>query len=129
MSTMSPFAMDKNKKNLIIFRKDRGKDLGLYIWVFLRNDRVQFSPVSEFARYSKITGEPMDVSGNYDEEIVKGAVNVIRNLSEEETAKQIDNYNKLVEDLGGSEAWKEREKKMLELAENAKSQKQMVYWY
>ena len=66
---LEPFAMDKDKREFVIFRVDRKRDLDLFVWVFLytRNDikdwkNVRITAVNELMQYGQ--GNRWRLAGN-----------------------------------------------------------------
>lgn len=131
---LEPFAMDKDKREFVIFRVDRKRDLDLFVWVFLytRNDikdwkNVRITAVNELMQYTKWSGEPMEISGKYPDEIIDKAMGILEDCDDAELASCVERFKQDANAIGGYKHWAEDERILLSDIKKAKEEKTKLF--
>ena len=109
LNELKPFAMDNDKESLVVFRLNRGENLDAFIFVYPPLDGERYEVIDrryfrigtyrELELYSKWTGEPLDVSGNFPEEIIEAAMQFISDLPSDVKRHALDAFNEQVKML------------------------------
>lgn len=131
---MVPFAMDAGHEEFIIFRIDREKEPGLYIWVYLQGEfkgkKIRLTMVNELMLFSKWTGEPMDVSGIFPDDVITKAIQMLQTWTDKEIWAEMKELDRWMNEGGNSPMWVEDEAHILEDAETAKKEHNgLLYMY
>lgn len=133
-SILTPFAMDPERKEFIIFMIERKEQPNLFIWVYLggnfKGKTVRVTIINELMQFTKWTGEPMDVSGTFPSEIISAAITKLQSWPEEEIKADLLELNEWMNGGGGEPRWKEDEKIILRDVRKAKKEnKGMLFMY
>ena len=133
-TTLIPFAMDLEHRSFLVFMIKRKRDLNIFLWVCLDDERskekIRMTAVNDLMQYTKWSGEPMDCSGNYPEEVIAKALAILDNCSLSELRDAYDSMTEKMNEIGGYEYWRKDEKGILDTVKEAKLHNQgIVYMY
>lgn len=133
-STLIPFAMDPERQEFIIFMIERREQPNLFIWVYLNGNYkdkiVRVTIINELMQFSKWTGEPMDVSGNFPNDIISEAINKLQSWPENMIKADLLELNEWMNHGGGDPRWKDDEKIILRNARKARKENNgMMFMY
>ena len=126
MTTLTPFAMDTEHKDFVIFRLERGTQIGLFLWVYLPDDydgkKVRLTMINGLMLYTKWSGEPIDVSGDFPEEAVKTAIQVLEAWPHEAMLAELKEIGEELSKKRSVALWKELDDHLLEDVITAKTE-------
>ena len=133
-SKLVPFAMDPERQEFIIFMIERQEQPNLFIWVYLngnyKDKTVRVTIINELMQYTKWTGEPMDVCGNFPDDIISEAINKLQSWPEDMIKAELLELNEWMNRGGGDPRWKEDEKIILRNARKARKENNgMMFLY
>lgn len=133
-----PFAMDAEKKGFIIFMIPRKETVSLFLWVHLSEEkssypggkRIRLTAVNELMQYTKWTGEPMDVSGKYPEEVISQALTLLQAWPLEDAVNAFYSFNSRLNEIGGVDNWRKNEADILKnVIEAKRDYKGLMYMF
>ena len=133
--TLIPFAMDREREQFLIFMLPREKSLSVFLWVYFDEGeeprkRIRITAVNDLMQYTKWTGEAMDVSGKYPDEIVNKSFSILTSHPCGELWSLFEEMTKTMDHIGGAQRWKPIEKEILDLTEEVKHEHDgIMYMY
>lgn len=133
-SKLVPFAMDPERQEFIIFMIERREQPNLFIWVYLNGDfkgkTIRLTIINELMQFTKWAGEPMDVNGNFPDEIISEAISKLQSWPEDMIKAELLELNEWMNGGGGDLRWKEDEKVILRNARKARKENNgMMFMY
>lgn len=134
-SKLVPFAMDPERQEFIIFMIERREQPNLFIWVYLNGDfkgkTIRLTIINELMQFTKWAGEPMDVNGNFPDDIISEAINILQSWPEDMIKADLLELNEWMNHGGGGDPrWKEDEKVILRNARKARKENNgMMFMY
>lgn len=135
-TTLTPFAMDAENEDFVIFRIDRGEKTGLYVWACLYDDdgwdgkTVRITMANGLALYTKWTDQPMDVSGDFPEEAITTAIQVLKMWPHEAMLAALNEIGAELSKSRNGAIWQEAEREILEAIDTVKKEhKRLLYMY
>ena len=133
-SKLTPFAMDPERKEFVIFMIDRQEKPNLFIWVYLdgnyKGKTARVTIINELMQFTKWSGEPMDVSGSFPSEVISEAISKLQSWPEEEIKAELLELDEWMNRGGSDPKWKEDEKITLRNVRKARKENNgMLFMY